>query len=835
MSSLEKAFEAAAREAVTSGGVVLTGATGVGKTTRFPLALAQHLEEVGREGKIYVLEPRRIAARGAAMYVNSLVSDIAGYIHRFARVVPTGAKIIYITTGSFLTEIRQNPTLFGCAAVIVDEAHERTVESDLSLALLRALKARGYFPDLIIGVMSATITTPDLFTKYLGVKHVHAGHVDTIRPVRDGEDVLWNGTKHVSVRYCPDWDIVSAIREVIVSQPPDMNGGTILVFRAGKEEIYQTIGTIKGAVARGDLQDMQVLPLHAGLSPQEQDAVFQPPDGWRVVVSTNIAEASVTLNRVVGVVDCGREKVLRVKESGFEVLEKTLISQSSAIQRAGRAGRTRDTGNPMVVRLYSRDQFNSFPPTREPEIVRVSPERAALAIASVCDAVGMAIEEVMPHFLTQPNKERWDEAISNLKVMGALDDSLHLTETGWAMSRLPIDPAYARAIIEALQTKRKAVVDITIRAMVAAHLGGRFAFFWAPGKERLKSDPSLSVKVQTAHAPYRRFAMEKRGDLFGLGLIIKEAIQLAEKEQSTKHDGQKLFGATKRAIFQFAQERYLKHQTIVEAVLVTEQIMGLLESDFKDLEPSKEETDEDYDEARRCIARGLIHRLWWCSGIGSFTNAQGVWASLGKMSPLDALPPASITFVVATTMRTIRTSRGRELSLIDDCVAVDTHHILTGIEGMPVKVTPCRVARYNPTSGKYLIEIDVAPPNSYSFRVNASVKSDHVAHLGLQRVVVEYMAETATYGYISYEYPEETRAAISQTNDFLREVYYQLTKDLGTLPTPLPASSQEWLREVYMATLKGYQALDKVGNEFSALVMEYLKERLGAAVEPYLE
>ncbi len=401
---------------------MLEAPPGAGKTTRVPRALFD--AGFAETGEILVLEPRRLATRLAARRVademGERVGSTVGYQVRFEDVSSTRTRVRFVTEGVLGRKFLASPWLEGVSVVVLDEFHERHLHSDVGLALLERLR-RGRRPDLRIVVMSATLATEPL-ASYLGA------------PVLRAEGRRFEVTvDHVA---SPDdrpvgLQIASAVRQ-LVHEGLD---GDVLVFLPGAAEIRRAQEACTKIATDAALA---LVPLHGDLSPQEQDAAVRPGTTRKVILSTNVAESSVTIEGVVAVIDSGLARIAsQAPWSGLPRLRVEKISRASAIQRAGRAGRTRPG---RCMRLYTRADFDSRPEHEAPEIRRLDLAQTWLELA----ATGTA---EIP-WLEPPPPAHVRAAEDLLRRLGAIDTQARLTETGSAMLRLGVHPRAARVVVE---------------------------------------------------------------------------------------------------------------------------------------------------------------------------------------------------------------------------------------------------------------------------------------------------------------------------------------------------------------------------------------------------
>ncbi|QEL19049.1 ATP-dependent helicase HrpB [Limnoglobus roseus] len=424
-----------------AGAVVLRAPTGAGKTTRVPPALLD-----SAPGLVVVLEPRRVAARAAARRMaiehGTPLGDTFGYHVRFDRTAGPRTRVLAVTPGVLLRMLQDNPFLEGVSAVVFDEFHERGLEADLALGLVRLLR-QTVRPDLRAVVMSATLDAGPV-SAYLG----------------DCPVVTSEGRSYpVEIRYRPKraetpWPDATAfaVREALRTAD-----GDVLAFLPGLGEIRRT------ADALADLEPgIVVLPLHGELPPEQQDRALQRLDRRKVVLATNVAETSVTVDGVAVVVDTGQARQLEFDPSvGMDRLRLVPISKASADQRAGRAGRTRAG---VCVRLWDEIGHKSRPGQTEPEARRVDLASAALHLFSLGEDVA-----TFP-WLEPPRPEAVRQAVGLLERLGAVAGN-KLTKLGDELAGLPVHPRLGRLLIEG-----KHLGVLGRAAMAAAMLSDRDPF-----------------------------------------------------------------------------------------------------------------------------------------------------------------------------------------------------------------------------------------------------------------------------------------------------------------------------------------------------------------------
>lgn len=412
--------------------LVLEAEPGAGKTTRVPVAL---LRDGTLPGLIVVAEPRRLPARLAASFVakelGEQVGRTVGYSVRFEHVSSKDTRILYVTEGVLLRRILEQPELPGVGAVVLDEFHERHLTTDVLLALVDRLQ-RTSRPDLRLVVMSATLDAAPL-AKHLDAPRLHSeGRAFPLTIEHESRPDDRPLEKKVS----------SAVRRLLDEE----KDGSILVFLPGAREIRQCTEALEREASSGAAL---VLPLHGDLSIAEQARAVEPTDRRRVILSTNVAESSVTIDGVTAVVDTGLARVSGHSPwSGLPTLSTAKISRASATQRAGRAGRTRPG---RVLRLYSSGDLGARPEHDKPEILRDDLAEAFLALhgAGITDPAGLA-------WLDPPPPTALSAAETLLRRLGALDPNGALTDVGRRMLAFPLPPRLARVVVEG---ERRGVAD----------------------------------------------------------------------------------------------------------------------------------------------------------------------------------------------------------------------------------------------------------------------------------------------------------------------------------------------------------------------------------------
>ncbi|HEX8459341.1 MAG TPA: ATP-dependent helicase C-terminal domain-containing protein [Pyrinomonadaceae bacterium] len=407
--------------------LVVEAPTGAGKTTRLPPALLAG--GLAREGEILVLEPRRIAARLAARQVAAELGEdlgeTVGYQVRFENVGGARTRLRYVTEGVLLRRLLADPQLSGVAAVVLDEFHERHLEADLALALLKRLQ-RGARPELLIVAMSATLDAAPV-ARFLGDCPVLRS--EGRRFEVEIEHLARTDERPVAAQ-------VQAAVGRLLSEGVD---GDVLVFLPGAAEIRRAAEACAALAAEfGAL----VLPLHGELPAAEQDRAVRPAAKRKIILSTNVAESSVTIDGVVAVVDAGLARIAEHSQwSGLPTFSVARISRASAAQRAGRAGRTRPG---RALRLYTAQDFAARAEFETPEIQRADLAEAVLEL----HAAGISDVSAFDWYEAPPARAL-AQAESLLRRLGALGDERQVTAVGRRMLGLPLHPRLARVVVEA--------------------------------------------------------------------------------------------------------------------------------------------------------------------------------------------------------------------------------------------------------------------------------------------------------------------------------------------------------------------------------------------------
>lgn len=505
--------------------IVVESPTGSGKTTQLPLIL--HEAGYARNGIIGVTQPRRIAAVSVSDYIarqlGEKVGGLIGYKMRFEDMTGPDTVLKIMTDGILLQEFKLDYMLKSYGAIIVDEAHERSLNIDFILGLLkRVLKAR---PEFRVIVSSATINA-EVFSEYFDSCPVV--RIDTpMYPVQ----VIYDSPL---IDSNPD-ELIDKVVNVVGRVVEEGSDGDILIFLSGEKQIKDCAAGLYGLPVRNKLF---VQPLYGRLSKEEQEAVFEPtPEGKvKVVVATNIAETSVTIDGITTVIDSGLAKMNYYNPRTYtSSLVESGISKASANQRKGRAGRTRPG---RCYRLYPREDYESRQLFTLEEIYRTDLSEVVLRMAEI----GITDFDTFD-FISSPGASGMSGAVESLHLLDALNDDNTLSSIGEMMATFPLLPRHSRIIVEAIRSYPNVVAEaVTAASFLTAHT----PFLLPMGEE---------MEARRAHHRYR----DDLGDFVGYLKLIA-AYQDSENKES------------------FCEKRYLDPQTMGEIENIRQQLTEIVSS-----------------------------------------------------------------------------------------------------------------------------------------------------------------------------------------------------------------------------------------------------------------
>ena len=556
--------------------VIACGETGSGKTTQLP-KICLELDR-GIRGFIGHTQPRRIAARATASRVaqelKTELGGAVGYKIRFTDRVGPRSYIKIMTDGILLAETQGDRELRQYDTLIIDEAHERSLNIDFLLGYVKQLLPRR--ADLKLIITSATIDA-QRFSKHF-----------------DGAPVIEvSGRLHpVEVRYHPvdskddDYDLNEAISDA-ADELARLGQGDVLVFLPGEREIREAAETLR----KHHPPHTEILPLFARLSAQEQERVFKSHGGRRIVLATNVAETSLTVPGVRYVVDTGLARVKRYSyRSKVEQLRVENISQAAAKQRAGRCGRV---ASGVCVRLYAEDEFKRRPEFTDPEVLRSSLANVILRMKSL----GLGEVEDFP-FIDPPAPKAIQDGYALLAELGAVDDANALTETGRQLAKLPVDPRIGRMVLAA--KAENALAEVLV---IAAGLSVQ------DPRERPAERAGAADEAQ------KPFSDEKSDFLSWLKLwkFFEEA--LAHRRSSRK-------------LHEACREHFLSFNRMRE----WRDIHGQLKELTAELGWRVSETPATYAQIHRSLLAGLLGNIGMKTEEGNFIGARGIrfWAHPGS-------------------------------------------------------------------------------------------------------------------------------------------------------------------------------------------------------------
>jgi len=571
---------------------VLIGETGSGKTTCLPPLLLEMRNELGLQGGIAVTQPRRVATRSVTNRVSDMmdcqVGEKVGYHIRFEDITTDETDITFMTDGVLLRKIQFDPLLLEYSIVMIDEAHERSLNIDLCLGLLKDVNDRRYEAGLDtvrIVITSATIER-NRFSEYIGYGDEEnsveiPGKMFPVEVFYEEETTL-------------NYDFTKGAAEKVKAIIENDLDGDILIFMPGKKEISDTIEKIEGLIGNAGVE---IIPLHAELSPEDQDRIFNQFGKRKIIVSTNIAETSVTIDGVVHVIDSGLIKQTYFDpRSGIEQLVLTEHALSGLEQRKGRAGRTQPG---FCYRLYTKESLRRRPRYQTPEIQRSDLAQVVLAMKKV------GIQDLENFdFIDHPGRDAIEQAVNTLFTIGALDEEGELTEIGEWLVELSLEPRLGRMVIEAIKPHLDCVNEITI---IASFLDGKNIFVKPTEKE-------LELDAQRAHAQFKK---DKDSD-FLVYLNVWKAYA------SNGFDDE------------WAKENYLNEKALEEAKKVRLDLLDVLHSHGIEIDP-RAKPRINKDAIGKAITAGLIGNLMRAVGKYEFRKVDGTKGEI-------AIHPGSVYF-----------------------------------------------------------------------------------------------------------------------------------------------------------------------------------------------
>jgi ATP-dependent helicase HrpA len=590
--------------------VIVVGATGSGKTTQLPKIALQ----IGRGSKrqIGVTQPRRIAATSVATRVaeelESPLGDVVGYQIRFESRTRQSTRVKFMTDGILLAEIQGDPLLRAYDTLIIDEAHERSLNIDFLLGWLKRILAQRR--DLRVIVSSATIES-ERFSQFFGGA-----------PVIEVE----GRTFPVDVLYEPpadDVDLPDAVAAAVSNIASLDSRGDVLVFLPGEREIRES----EQALTQRSLRHTVIQPLYSRLSGADQAKVFASIPQRRVILATNVAETSLTIPGIVYVVDSGLARLSRYDpRSGTTRLQIEGISQASADQRKGRCGRVRDG---ICIRLYDEQSFAARPAFTDPEMKRTGLAGVILRMK----ALGLGKVEEFP-FLDPPHARAISEGYRVLQELGAIDDEHELTALGRRLANFPVDPRIARMVLAGADYG--CLPEVTVLAA---------ALNIQDPRERPRG---LEQKADQAQQRFR----DERSDFIGL-LKLWDFIREQESRSSSQ-----LRRACKENFLSFMRVREWREVQRQLQELAKEQHLPARAPRPAQRDKRKSEPNDRADDIHRALLTGLLSRVGqWSAEHRNYTGARQTRFAIHPSSGVAKKPPAWVMAfeLVETTQLFART------------------------------------------------------------------------------------------------------------------------------------------------------------------------------------
>ncbi|KAM6499093.1 pre-mRNA-splicing factor ATP-dependent RNA helicase PRP43 [Amanita muscaria] len=551
--------------------IILTGGTGTGKTTQIPQIVAYGDYQHAKGKMIAVTQPRRVTAISVATRVAKEM-DVelgveVGYTVRFEnKTTPRVTFLRYMTDGFLLHEAMHDPDFTRYSTIILDEAHERTVATDILMSLLKTVVKRR--PDLKIIIMSATLDAK-VFRKYFSLDDGK-----TVAKLLEIQDQSYPvEVFHIKQ---PKHDFLqTAIQAIIYIHGRD-EPGDILLFLTGEGEIEFACRKITEVVymhyrRNRKIGPLDCIPLYSSLSPEKQKRIFDPPPqprrrgstpGRKVIVATNIAESSLTIDGINFVIDCGFSK----QHTFFPLrninnLQVTRISKASAQQRLGRVGRT---GPGKCFRLYTENEYRDMPKKTRPDVLKIDLSGAILKLLKI----GIKAEELPElDFIDAPTTEGISFALETLRLLGAVDKEMRLTELGSVMADFPLDPRVSKALLESVKLHVSEEI-LTIAAMLSVQSVWRRSF-----EQDYEADQA-KLKLSVT-----------RSDHLTLLNVYNEYIENSCDEA-------------------WANQNYLSAHVLEEAVKVREQLQEMLELRYE-LGNSNEDVLHDPANVEKALLSGF--------------------------------------------------------------------------------------------------------------------------------------------------------------------------------------------------------------------------------------
>ncbi|NIZ46871.1 ATP-dependent RNA helicase [Entomospira nematocerorum] len=503
--------------------VIVESPTGSGKTTQLPIIL--HEAGYDTHGVIGVTQPRRIATLGVSDYIAKqlrvTLGEFVGYKMRFEDKTSPRTRIKIMTDGILLQELKNDRLLSAYSVIIIDEAHERSLNIDFILGLLKKILVER--SELKVIISSATINA-QVFSRYFN--HAPVISIDTpTYPVTVVYDPPETDTEEALIA-----KIVARVETIIST---DRKAGDILIFLPGERAIKLCMQSLQGSIVQ---KKLWILPLYGMLAKEEQERVFKraPFGKSKIVIATNIAETSITIDGIRTVIDSGLLKENIYNQRTYtNSLVQDFVSKAAAEQRKGRAGRTAPG---TCYRLYSKEIFNQRPPFSKEEIFRTDLSEVVLRMA------GLGVKRFVEFdFINKPSAAGVASGVETLIFLGAIDENREITKTGEKLLQLPLLPRHGRILVESIMKYPDVVVEC---ATACAFLSTNNPYLLPLGEE---------VEARTAHQNFQ----DEAGDFIGYLHLYKAFSESDDKES-------------------FCQQYYLDYRTMQEIVNVKEQLESII-------------------------------------------------------------------------------------------------------------------------------------------------------------------------------------------------------------------------------------------------------------------
>lgn len=565
--------------------VILKGETGSGKTTQIPQFLLE------KYGKIAVTQPRRVAAMSVAKRVSEemdvKLGEHVGYSIRFEDCTSNITILKYMTDGMLLKESMSDPLLSSYECIILDECHERTMATDILFGLMKEILQKRKNFKLI--VMSATIDI-EKFQSFFNA------------PILEVSGRLFN----VEIKYLPNPtdDYLQETVDVAVRIHETEKEGDILIFLTGEEEIENAVEMLYEAIDQEEYGYVNVVPLYSTLPPYSQQKIFDSPPGKnkkgkpgrKIVVSTNIAETSVTIDGIVYVIDSGfsKQKIYNPRLR-MESLLITPISKASAKQRAGRAGRTREG---ICYRLFTKEAYDELDASTYPEILRSNLSSVILTLLKI------GITDIVHFdFMDPPAPETMMRSLETLNYMKALDDDGALTEEGLLIANIPLDPELAKVLISS--SKFKCVNEIlTIVSLLSV--------------------PNIFVRPRTQQKSSDE-AKKKFSSLSGDHITLLTAFNAYKSNNSSES---------------FCRVNFLSYKNLKNADNIRNQLQSQLESNGVQVKIKENIFKTEFSERR--IEKIFLSLLSGCFSQVAHLETQGYYKIIKESKSVVFIHPSSV-------------------------------------------------------------------------------------------------------------------------------------------------------------------------------------------------